>query len=215
AITLANGLKITLPKEFKRAHDEFMSERKREVEELLARANEASLAELKNYILPLGAYKGDQGKKAAALERPRKLGFLERLKSKFVKKKKAPTESKDDYIAKLKDMLEKYETALGGKHPMKLGVRPENIAIADKGGKDTVSVSSGIVEILGSEFIVYANGEIGSLVIKSQSAVEPHSSLNVKIDVSHIHLFDEVSERNILFEAAERDKGTSPELSGK
>ena len=216
-VTLADGLTVTLPKEYKRAHDEFMSERKREVAELIARADEASLAELKNYVLPLGAYKGEQDKKAAAVEKPRKVGFLERIKNKFVKKKKTPTESKEDYIVKLKDMLQKYEAALGGKHPMKLGVRPENIVITEKSGKDTVKVNSDIVEILGSEFIVYARGAIGSIVIKSQTAIEPHKPLDVKLDLAHIHLFDEVSERNILYNAGARDNGTSPDdkQSGK
>ena len=160
---------------------------------------------------------GELEKKAAAVEKPRMVVFLERNKNKFVKNKKTPTESKDDYIVKLKDMLQKYEAALGGKHPMKLGVRPENIVITEKSGKDTVKVNSDIVEILGSEFIVYARGAIGSLVIKSQTAIEPHMPLDVKLDLAHIHLFDEVSERNILYSADARDNGTSPDdkQSGK
>ena len=87
-VTLADGLTVTLPKEYKRAHDEFMSERKREVAELIARADEASLAELKNYVLPLGAYKGEQDKKAAAVEKPRKVGFLDGSKTSLSKRKK-------------------------------------------------------------------------------------------------------------------------------
>ena len=60
-------------------------------------------------------------------------------------------------------------------------------------------MNSGIVEVLGSEFIVYANGGAGQLIIKSQTPVEAHKTLKVKIDTSKIHLFDDISEQNVLF----------------
>ncbi len=205
-LVLENGFEISLPQSVKRRHDEFMSERLREVNELLVRVETADISELKNYLIPLSAYRSEQDKKNVVLEKPKKDNFFERIKKKFVKKKKQPQEDKSKYAETLRDMAEKYTEALSGRHPVKLGVRPENIKIADKNGKNTIDVNSGIVEILGSEFIVYANSEIGALTVKSQTPVAPHSSIKVEIDTDNIHLFDEVSEKNILFDPSKKQE---------
>ncbi len=196
---LGDGLKIKLTEEIKLAHDTFMSAKLREVREILQTAETADAATLRNYVLPLGAYKSELNKKSAVLEKPKKESIADKFKKKFAFLKKQVAESKDGYVQTLKDMEEGYGAALCGRHKMKLGIRPENLIIADKDGENTVEVNSGIVEVLGSEFIVYANGGAGQLIIKSQTPVEAHKTLKVKIDTSKIHLFDDISEQNVLF----------------
>ena len=199
ALYLGGGLKITLDAQTVRAHDEFMSGKLREIREILSTAETADAAALRNYLLPLGAYKSELNKKNAAPEKPKKQNIIDKFKKKFGFLKKKEPESAEGYIAQLKEMEEQYRAALTGRHPMKVGVRPENLTVTQTDGENVASVNTEIVEILGSEFIAYANGEAGRLVIKSQTPVEAHKTLKVRIDASKIHLFDAVSEQNVAF----------------
>ena len=199
ALYLGGGLKITLDAQTVRAHDEFMSGKLREIREILSTAETADAAALRNYLLPLGAYKSELNKKNAAPEKPKKQNIIDKFKKKFGFLKKKEPESAEGYIAQLKEMEEQYRAALTGRHPMKVGVRPENLTVTQTDGENVASVDTEIVEILGSEFIAYANGEAGRLVIKSQTPVEAHKTLKVRIDASKIHLFDAVSEQNVAF----------------
>ncbi|NMV82442.1 MAG: sn-glycerol-3-phosphate ABC transporter ATP-binding protein UgpC [Erysipelotrichia bacterium] len=79
-----------------------------------------------------------------------------------------------------------------------LGIRPENIAICEKGMDAYVDV----VEQLGDETLIYAKikGREEYLIIKSTSAdrIKAKQNIKVQFDVDRIHLFDCKTEKAIM-----------------
>ena len=83
-----------------------------------------------------------------------------------------------------------------------VGVRPENVLAADRGGRGetaTVSAEIEIVEPLGHEVIVH--GRVGDDVLVAK--IEPHraprmgSRIDLVIELDSLHLFDAATERRL------------------
>ncbi len=126
-------------------------------------------------------------------------------KPKKDKKKKKPTvnlNSTDiEFVNNLyevaQSLLAKCENALTtGKHPIRVGVRPEDIVLDAEftGNKtDKFVANANIVELLGSELLVHSNWADTGIIAKISTNVliKPHTDVELAFNKDKILLFDE------------------------
>ncbi|WP_306060596.1 ABC transporter ATP-binding protein [Natronococcus wangiae] len=91
---------------------------------------------------------------------------------------------------------------------MTLGVRPENIHLADEGWEAMVDV----VEPIGSDNYLYVRLEDEECTVRVPADVKPTEGEPIRItfDGSRMHLFDATAEENLL---ADRDKRVAPQTA--
>ena len=95
-------------------------------------------------------------------------------------------------------LLNKFEAALSGKHPIRVGVRPEDIVLdAETSGNktDKFVVNANIVELLGSELLVHSEFAGANLIAKISTGVliKPHTDVELALKQDKILIFDESS----------------------
>ena len=93
-------------------------------------------------------------------------------------------------------LLGRCESALEGKHPIRVGVRPEDIVLNSEfeGNKtDKFTVNTNIVELLGSELLIHADFAETDTVAKISTNVliKPHSDVELAFNKDKILIFDE------------------------
>ena len=94
-------------------------------------------------------------------------------------------------------LLAKCENALTtGKHPIRVGVRPEDIVLDAEftGNKtDKFVANANIVELLGSELLVHSDWADTSIIAKISTNVliKPHTDVELAFNKDKILLFDE------------------------
>lgn len=97
-----------------------------------------------------------------------------------------------------KQERERLENALKDEHEVILGIRPEDITIAEgeKGTPATVDV----VELLGKEQIVHVtiDNDKLDLIVPGKVEVKPGDAIKINIDTSSLHLFDVVNQKAII-----------------
>ena len=94
------------------------------------------------------------------------------------------------------NLLSKCEQALQGKHPIRIGIRPEDIVLNAEfvGNKtDAFAVQTNIVELLGSELLVHADFADTNMIAKISTNVliKPHTEIELAMNKDAILLFDE------------------------
>ena len=94
------------------------------------------------------------------------------------------------------NLLAKCENALAGKHPIRVGVRPEDIVLDSEfeGNKtDKFVVNANIVELLGSELLVHSDWADANVIAKISTNVliKPHTDVELSLKKDKILLFDE------------------------
>ena len=94
------------------------------------------------------------------------------------------------------NLLNRFETALNGKHSIRVGVRPEDIVLNSEfeGNKtDKFIVNASIVELLGSELLVHSNFADANLIAKISTNVliKPHTDVELAFNKDKILIFDE------------------------
>ena len=94
------------------------------------------------------------------------------------------------------NLLQKFETALTGKHPIRVGIRPEDIVLNSEfeGNKtEKFVVSANIVELLGSELLIHSNFADANLIAKISTNVliKPHTDVELALNKDKILIFDE------------------------
>ena len=94
------------------------------------------------------------------------------------------------------NLLAKCEGALAGRHPIRLGIRPEDIVLDSEfeGNKtDKFVVNSDIVELLGSELLVHSNWADSKLIAKISTNVliKPHTDVELAFNKDKILIFDD------------------------
>ena len=183
-VKLNNQIEIKLNDEQINKHDLFILKRIQYIKEILNK--EYTFEELRKVYLPLVAYKNKYEIKEE------KVNFIKKLISK--KNKIDVNDYKNQIILELKELLVKYEQIQNNPHQLKLGIRPEDIKIEEKG----INLKTSIVEVLGSEFIVYCDDEFGRVIIKTNKKIKAKEKICIALDNNKLHLFDEISEENML-----------------
>ena len=94
------------------------------------------------------------------------------------------------------NLLSKCEHALQGKHPIRIGIRPEDIVLDAEftGNKtDKFAVHTNIVELLGSELLVHADFAGTNMIAKISTNVliKPHTDVELAMNRDAILIFDE------------------------
>ena len=97
-----------------------------------------------------------------------------------------------------KNLLNKFENALSGKHPIRVGVRPEDIVLDSEtpaGKTDKFVVNANIVELLGSELLVHSDFAGANMIAKISTNVliKPHTDVELALKKDKILIFDENS----------------------
>ena len=94
------------------------------------------------------------------------------------------------------NLLAKFENALSSKHPIRVGVRPEDIVLNSEfeGNKtDKFTIKSNIVELLGSELLVHSEWAGSNVVAKisTNTLIKPHTDVELALNKEKILIFDE------------------------
>lgn len=94
------------------------------------------------------------------------------------------------------NLLAKCEKALEGKHPIRVGVRPEDMVLNDEftGNKtDKFVVNSNIVELLGSELLIHSEFAGSNIIAKISTNVliKPHTDVELAMNKDKILIFDD------------------------
>ena len=93
-------------------------------------------------------------------------------------------------------LLAKCEAALSGKHPIRVGIRPEDIVLDSEfvGNKtEKFVVNTSIVELLGSELLIHSVFADAKLIAKISTNVliKPHTDVELALNKDKILIFDE------------------------
>ena len=94
------------------------------------------------------------------------------------------------------NLLSKFENALSTKHPIRVGVRPEDIVLDSEfeGNKtEKFTIKSNIVELLGSELLVHSEWAGSNIVAKisTNTLIKPHTDVELALNKDKILIFDE------------------------
>ena len=94
------------------------------------------------------------------------------------------------------NLLEKCERAMLGKHPIRVGVRPEDIVLNSEfeGNKtDGFVVDAKIVELLGSELLIHSDFADSNIIAKISTNVliKPHTNVELALNKDKILIFDD------------------------
>ena len=97
-----------------------------------------------------------------------------------------------------KNLLDRFEKALSGKHPIRVGVRPEDIVLdgeTSEGKTEKFIVNANIVELLGSELLVHSDFAGANMIAKISTNVliKPHTDVELALKKDKILIFDENS----------------------
>ena len=93
------------------------------------------------------------------------------------------------------NLLARCEAALNGKHPIRVGIRPEDIVLDSEfsGNKtDKFAVNANIVELLGSELLIHSDFAGANTIAKISTNVliKPHTEVELAFNKDKILIFD-------------------------
>ena len=205
-IQFKDGFEFSIPQRYVEYHNMFYKEKLEELQEILIKIDNLTEKEIKDLELKILSRKNVVEKNEIKYSKSDKKSFLEKIKHLFKKKdtidsNTSLTKTREDFKIKITNMIEKYEEALTTKHSIKLGIRPEDIYLEGFGVGETskpFEINCSMVEILGSEFIVYGLKNNDKITVKLQTKVKSHSIHSFVLDVLKVHLFDEFSGENVL-----------------
>jgi multiple sugar transport system ATP-binding protein len=102
-----------------------------------------------------------------------------------------PISEDNDFHEKLKDYVSKDVT---------LGIRPEDIILADENATHFIEVESDVVEMMGDILLVHFKKDdtIFSAKISSDYEVLPHQTYKIAFKEKKIHFFDKETEITII-----------------
>lgn len=200
----APGLpEIVLTAAARKAHDRFIADRLAEIKRRLDDLPTMSEEAIESFRLSLRAARNDLDKGTGAVK-PIKINPISRLHAKLFHRKEVKEEAEDVrsvYRKELEEARDFYQAALSEEHAVKLGIRPECIALASSPrGRASApfALESALVEILGSEFIIYGKLEGTNLTVKLQESVAAHEVRDYVIDIDRLHLYDVISGQSII-----------------
>ncbi|WP_226006816.1 ABC transporter ATP-binding protein [Natrinema salinisoli] len=91
-----------------------------------------------------------------------------------------------------------------------LGIRPENVRIADRGAANTITAAIDVVEPVGSDNFLHLDVSSEFIArVDSDVDLEPGDQVTLTFDESDVHLFDPETGRNVLEEEPDARAVTS------
>ncbi len=97
------------------------------------------------------------------------------------------------------NLLANYEKAVNESHPVRFGIRPENIHLSSEcvvpNKSNPLNVTSDIVELMGSELLIHSKWNDSDFIskISTGTLVKPHVDVELVLDLDKILLFDSYS----------------------
>jgi len=201
-IELLDGVTFEVNEEIKKCHDEFYKTNINKLKELLLEIDSFTKVDIDNYYLELKSRNYEVEKSVISLEQPKKENIISKVKKLFTKTKESQfnlNNYKEEFKNEIERVIREYTDALVGPHKIKIGIRPEDIKLAKDEEVITFELESNLVEILGSEFIVYGTCNDSKLIVKSIDKVRSHSKIKCALDINKIHIFDSYNGENISF----------------
>lgn len=185
-VTFAQGeVSFQVKEEFQSAHDAFYQRRIRELTELLGNFDAFGESEIARFRASQIYVRADGFSPKAE-----KNSLLSRLfhHSRADQKEQERQKMKQT----LEGMLKNAKTALGGKHPIMVGIRPEHFRYESERGPQTLEIVPELTELLGSEYIVHGQIWNARIAVKLDGSlgIESKSSVTVSMDLDKIHFFD-------------------------
>jgi hypothetical protein len=95
------------------------------------------------------------------------------------------------------NLLEASKKALAGKHSVRIGIRPEDIHLnneyAEANKSEAFTITSDIVELLGSELLIHSEFAGANVIAKISTGtlVKPHTEVELTMNKDKILVFDE------------------------
>lgn len=205
-VKLDGGIEIKLPEEKIKKHRDFYVNRINLIKDYITQIEEdPNILLSRKLLLSVNGYRKKEEEVEVSPKRKKEfkiVKLINKLKNTSAKRLEANQKEVQEIINELKSMVVTYTNYLTDSHDIELGIRPEHIYLKDSAkGKisDSFNINTEIVEVLGSEFVIYANSDIGKLTIKLQEPVKSHNNYEVVFDEDKIHLFDLLSTENIFF----------------
>ncbi len=206
-ITFEDGFKLEISSKMKEEHDSYYRNKLEELHSLASDIDNMSVQDIKNYKLNVVSRTYDVEKKNITFDKKKKETIIGKLISKFKKTNNnldIDIKFKEEFKEEINKVIKDYNDALLNSHFIKFGVRPEDIyLIKENNSKDNLSesfdVDCSMIEVLGSELIIYGKKGNDKLTIKLQDKVKSHTIQKFAIDLEKIHLFDRYSGENISF----------------
>ena len=189
-IVFPGGLSFEASNEFKKRRFDFYLKRSKELKNILDNFDTFGPEEMARINSSQIFVKGD---KVVKVEKKEHFKFIKKLFSKNNNKKELEHKQ---MLEKITSMYENAQKALEGSQPIVIGIRPENIYLADdfrgKAASDAFLVTSNLVELLGSEYIVHADAFNTTIRIKidGNKVLDDNKSLNLKLDTDKVLVYD-------------------------
>ena len=208
-ITFNDGFKLEVSPEYRKYHDEFYKSKINDLNLLLSNIDNMSKKDILKYQLGIKSRKIEVEKTLITFEKEKKENIITKLFKKKDKVEDSIDNIRNNFKEEINVIIKEYNKALTYKHSIKVGIRPENIHLVSSGKpnlSNSFNLDCSLVEILGSEFIVYGKKGEDNLIVKLQDKVRSHSIQECAIDTTKIHLFDEYSGESILFNYIDKEE---------
>ena len=111
---------------------------------------------------------------------------------------KTPT-TMEEKRAKIQEIICAYEKYLKEPHHVKVGIRPEDLALVRENESSCIQTNTTIVELIGSDYYVHSDMDNSDLIAKvpNNYMIRSGAKILLKVNMEKLHLFDDISGQKI------------------
>lgn len=111
---------------------------------------------------------------------------------------KTPT-TIEEKRAKIQEIICAYEKYLKEPHHVKVGIRPEDLALVRENESSCIQTNTTIVELIGSDYYVHSDMDNSDLIAKvpNNYMIRSGAKILLKVNMEKLHLFDDISGQKI------------------
>lgn len=111
---------------------------------------------------------------------------------------KTPT-TMEEKRAKIQEIICTYEKYLKEPHHVKVGIRPEDLALVRENESSCIQTNTTIVELIGSDYYVHSDMANSDLIAKvpNNYMIRSGAKILLKVNMEKLHLFDDISGQKI------------------
>ena len=101
--------------------------------------------------------------------------------------------------AKIQEIICAYEKYLKEPHHVKVGIRPEDLALVREKESSCIQTNTTIVELIGSDYYVHSDMDNSDLIAKvpNNYMIRSGAKILLKVNMEKLHLFDDISGQKI------------------